>query len=303
MIIDTETHVLFRLWPQEYNPDKSRALHYTWHEHSGDLLVDEMDRAGVDRAFLISYDGEDIRWFLELNDSTVDDCIAGKKYAMSAIVKYPDRFHWFTTLKDPRRADTIEEVERDFRSGAAGIKVFPAYFPLDFNDVVFAPILDMCAREGRAVIVSFEDTKPPATPSLEAYFGQLHEIAAEYERLPIQVNHAGCADPLESEIDGICEVARARSNVVLSTALLALKWEDETEYPFPTYLRRLERLVEKVGTENLMWATDWPWLEHFMKYPQAVDAVRRHASFMTESEKRAFLGGNAERFVKGLVHW
>ena len=49
-----------------------------------------------------------------------------------------------------------------------------------------------------------------------------------------------------------------------------------------------------------MWATDWPWLEHFFRYPQAVDAIRKHAHFFTETEKAAFLGGNAERFMEDV---
>jgi hypothetical protein len=50
-----------------------------------------------------------------------------------------------------------------------------------------------------------------------------------------------------------------------------------------------------------MWATDWPWLEQYMNYPQAVNAIARHANFFTQEEKDAFLGGNALRFVEDLL--
>ena len=34
-----------------------------------------------------------------------------------------------------------------------------------------------------------------------------------------------------------------------------------------------------------------------MKYPQAVDCIRRHAGFMTDTDKAFFLGDTAARFM------
>jgi predicted TIM-barrel fold metal-dependent hydrolase len=51
------------------------------------------------------------------------------------------------------------------------------------------------------------------------------------------------------------------SNLYLSTAFPGEKWDDGTEYPFPNYLRRIRALVDRLGTDRLMWATDWPWFE------------------------------------------
>ena len=54
-IIDTETHILY--WARNhYTTGISMTRHYTGHEHSADLLVAEMDNAGVQKSFLISYD-------------------------------------------------------------------------------------------------------------------------------------------------------------------------------------------------------------------------------------------------------
>jgi predicted TIM-barrel fold metal-dependent hydrolase len=56
-----------------------------------------------------------------------------------------------------------------------------------------------------------------------------------------------------------------------------------------------------VGVEKLLWATDWPWLETHMTYPQAVDSIRKHANFFSANEKEAFLGGNAYSFIEELL--
>ena len=65
MVIDTEVHIVHRVYLREINPTRSLTEPYSWHSHDGDLLVAEMDRAGVDQAFLISYTAQDVARFLE----------------------------------------------------------------------------------------------------------------------------------------------------------------------------------------------------------------------------------------------
>ena len=64
-IIDTEAHASYRAFPRESGFTHSPLQRFTWQEHSGDLLVAEMDNAGVDRAWLISYDGTDMRYYMD----------------------------------------------------------------------------------------------------------------------------------------------------------------------------------------------------------------------------------------------
>lgn len=308
MIIDTETHVVFRVFPIESNPERSRTFRATWHAFDGDLFVDEMDRAGVDHSFLISYDAEDILWYLKSEGAGIDDCLAGRKYTRSFVTKYPDRFLWFATVKHPARPETLDEIRRDFDDGALGLKIFPPYLNLPATDPGLMAIYRMCAEENRRVILSFEDTLPPTTPSVAGYFEQLDEILTELPDLRVQLNHAGAgawtdpaSDPLNPEADIIYRVTNKHDNLLLSTAWLAKNWDDQWEYPFPNYLRRLEKLKSEVGAEKLVWATDWPWLEPWMNYPQAVDSIRKHASFMNDAEQELFLGENARRFVEDLV--
>src|SRR5712691_1072044 len=89
--VDTESHVIYRVFPVESNPDRSPVFRATWHAHSGDLLAAEMERAGVDHAFLISYDAEDILWYLQMEGAGLEDCISGRKYTLeSAVKKHPE---------------------------------------------------------------------------------------------------------------------------------------------------------------------------------------------------------------------
>jgi len=86
----------------------------------------------------------------------------------------------------------------------------------------------------------------------------------------------------------------------VSTSVLGgplMEWEDEWRYPFPAYLGKLARYADAVSPEQLAWATDWPWFEGTLKYPQLLQAVADHGSFPSEDAKRRYLGGNAIR------HW
>jgi predicted TIM-barrel fold metal-dependent hydrolase len=299
VVIDSETHVIFRAWPIETNPGRSRVERFTWHEHSGDLLVDEMDRAGVDRAILISYDGQDVEWFLRSIGSTPEDFVTGKKYTRAAMAKHPERFYWFSTLKDPRLAASLDIVRADFADGARGLKIFPSFLVLAADDPALMAVYRMCVEADRRVILSFEDAHPPETPSIPEFFEQLDRLMRELPDLRVQLNHAGCVDPLEPEAEVVFRTVEKHPNTWLSTAAMGLIWDDGTEYPFPNYLSRLRRLRDEVGAERLLWGTDWPHFSHYMLYPQAVDAVRKHADFFSEQEKRLFLGLNAERFLNG----
>jgi predicted TIM-barrel fold metal-dependent hydrolase len=298
VVIDSETHVIFRAWPIETNPTRSRVERFTWHEHSGDLLVDEMKRAGVDRSILISYDGQDVEWFLRSVGSTPEDFITGKKYTKAALAKYPDRFYWFSTLKDPRVASNVETVKQDFANGARGLKIFPSFLVLAVNDPSLMAVYRLCIESDRRVILSFEDAHPPETHSISEFFQQFDRVMAELPDLRVQLNHAGCIDPLSPDAKVVFRTVPKHRNVWLSTAAMGLIWDDGTEYPFPNYLARLARLRSEVGVERLLWGTDWPHFSHYMLYPQAVDSIRKHAGFFSEADKALFLGGNAERFLE-----
>jgi hypothetical protein len=118
--------------------------------------------------------------------------------------------------------------------------------------------------------------------------------------------HGGNVPPDAPDAPLFFETVRARSNVWVSTAPIEsptpgdgpIGWSDGWEYPFRNHLEMLRKLAEGVGHDRVMWATDWPWMEHYFSYPQAVDSIRKHADFWTEDEKAQFLGENAARFLE-----
>lgn len=299
MVIDTETHIFYFTRPSYTNEDSSLVRHCSWHEHTAELLIAEMDRAGVDKSIVISYDAEDILWFLLRNGMGVEDFSGGKKYTQKGVSKFPDRLIWFTTLKDPKKYAATQILREDYDKGARGVKIFPAYIQVSLDEPAMLDVFAACADMDMPVLISFEDLQPPDTLDLDTYLGQLRNVLLKHPRLNFGLMHGGCADPLvPGAIDGIAELTRAHANLYLSTAKVGNLWDDGTEYPFPNYLRRLQILSEAVGPGKLMWATDWPWYDHFFIYEQGANATRRHAHFWSEAERADFMGLAAARFLK-----
>jgi predicted TIM-barrel fold metal-dependent hydrolase len=300
MIIDTESHVLRFARSYTNNPDnKSYGMvrHLTWHEHSTELFVAEMDNAGVDKAFLISYDAEDTRWSAEQKGYAMEDYSGGKKYTLMGAAKYPDRFLWFNTVKDPKLYDSAELVRRDAELGMVGIKLFPAFIQTSLADPGLRRVFDACRDLDLRVLISFEVIRPPKTLSLSEYLVELDALLAAYPTVQFALLHVGCADPLGAAAEQVFSIVKRYPNVYLSTAFPGEVWDDGTEYPYPNYLRRIQRTCEAVGANRVMWATDWPWFDWAFKYEQGVNAIRKHANFLTESEKASFLGQSAVEFM------
>jgi predicted TIM-barrel fold metal-dependent hydrolase len=274
---------------------------YTRTEHSGDLLIAEMDRVGVDLAILIGYDGYDFETFMGRYGSTPADFMGGRAYTKGWALRHRHRLRYVTTLHDPRRYPyAFEELAEELDGAAMGVKIFPAYLKVLSDAPEIRSALDVTRERGAAAMFGFEDTLPPATPSITAMYEGIGRLASDYPEVPIQLNHGANADPLGPEMNTLVDVVESNSNVLVSTSVLGgvmMEWPDGWRYPFPTYLRRLAVYSERLPIHQLAWATDWPWFEGAVKYPQLLEAIVTHATFFSDDEKRLYLGGNA------LRHW
>ncbi len=299
-VVDTETHVFVRAWPIDTSPNMSPVDPFTRTEHSGALLVAEMDRAGVDTAILIGYDGYDFPQFMRRFESAPADFMGGRAYTRGWAARFPDRLRYVTTLFHPRTPGWLDTLVEELDAGAVGVKIFPAYLRLDPDAPEIRTVFDLLRERSRSAVFGFEDTSPPETPSLAEYYEAIGRLAADYPQVPIQLNHGGNAHPDGEEFPVLCEVARSRPGVLVSTSVLGgtlMEWEDAWRFPFPRYLAKLARYAEALPAERLAWATDWPWFEGTLKYPQLLESIAVHADFLGEKEKRLYLGGNAIR------HW
>jgi hypothetical protein len=299
-VVDTETHVFVRSWPIETNPHLSPVEPYTRTEHSGELLVAELDRAGVDAAILIGYDGYDFPQFMARFSSAPADFMGGRAYTRGWADRFPGRLRYVTTLFHPRTPGWLDSLGEELDAGALGVKIFPAYLRLAPDAPEIRAAFDVLRERGRAAVFGFEDTSPPETPTLSDYYEALGRLAADYPEVSVQLNHGANARPGGEEFPVLTRVVAASPTVLVSTSVLGgplMEWEDGWRYPFPAYLRKLAAFADALPPEQIAWATDWPWFEGSLKYPQLLQAVADHGSFPSREARDLYLGGNAIR------HW
>lgn len=304
LIIDTETHVFRRFHYSKLYPDNPLVDPVTWCEHSGDLLVQEMNVAGVGKAICASYDYEDLLWFLK-QDPIIrtrtgnwvgpEDYEGGAKYTYRYIKRYPDRLIWFDAV-NPLEEECTEWIREKAKIGLKGVKWLPAYYgkgsAVDGSEAT--KMLETCIKLKFPVVISFETITSDAPYTPAEYVRQLDNTADRFPDLKIGLYHAGYASPLMLEKEPTIDVVKRHDNLYMSTALY---WIGEREYPFPGYLAIIKELAERVGVEKMMWATDWPWTEGICKYSQTVTSVKNHATFLNENQKESFLGGTAVEFL------
>ncbi len=229
MIVDTEAHPLLFGRYAPNNGNKTLIKHYTWCEHSPELLVAEMDNAGVDKAFLISYDAEDIQFPEETKGYTLEDYAGGRKYSLRGLRQFPDRFWWFNTVKDPKRYDAAAKVAQDFADGAMGIKLFPCYIQCHLNDPGLVKVFETVRQHKGRALVSFQSWRDGKIP-FATYMEEAAEMLARFPEVNVALMQAGCVDPLKPEIEPVLDLVRRFPNCYLSTGYCGEVWDDGTEW-------------------------------------------------------------------------
>jgi predicted TIM-barrel fold metal-dependent hydrolase len=311
LIIDTQVHVFRKL------------ANLPWKTYPPERLVDDMKRAGVDKAILISYEPKDILPSVGWNPAFMD---VDKEYFIQAYLKYPDKFIWYTDHINPANKDYIKEVEKDVERGAKGIKMFPAVSPSVPNepkktgtlpdDPRYNVLYKKCGELGLPIIMAFEHWNDP---TLGAYIGQDYDkflshvepVAKNFENVDFLLTHWGCfnwgprakecSKPPFPGLQSFVKLLNKYDNLYTDIAAISTMFAvyNNEDWPYPIALKMLEELIKGVGIEKVMWATDWPWMlfDEFCTYKQTITMIQHGCTFLNEREKQMLLGDNAAKFL------
>jgi predicted TIM-barrel fold metal-dependent hydrolase len=85
-----------------------------------------------------------------------------------------------------------------------------------------------------------------------------------------------------------------RPNVWLDLSALPAYAATIEEYPYPTAQSYIERAVELVGADRLLWGSDVPGVLSVATYAQLFGFVARHCDFLAAGDRARILGLNAE---------
>lgn len=303
MVIDTEVHVF----------PKVNYLGEVDLEYSPELLIAEMDNAGVEKAILISYEMKDTKWcFSMYGKDLLFRRVINKEYFVHAYLKYPGRFIWFTYGFDPNNRNYLDIIKEDISNGARGIKLFPSITGFAMDDERLLPLFKYCEKEKLPVILANEYwnylERPPHTNDFSKYCAPIHKIIEEYE-INWLMAHLGCfnwteefphpygsvrRDEIFKNLEEFAKLV-AHPNVWTQNAFIIGYFRDE-EYPYPTAHKLFKGLIDEIGIEKFIFATDWPWTERFCKYKQMVEMIK-NADYLTEEDKDKFFSKNVSDYL------
>jgi len=258
-----------------------------------ELMLAQMAYAGVDRCVLQAGGG-----YGAMND-----------YNAFAQNQYPRKFTGLLNIDEPR-ADTPEALTelaraRDrlgLRGLYYGLEAFARYgFDVCFDDVRFDGFWE--AVERSQLPVFFE---APAIPhydaaSYVANMQRLDGLLDRFRRLRVllvmgppvaffgQDGEWRFPDPV---------LKLYRRDAVQLEVMFPITWGGRWEYPYPEAQALIRGLRDQFGAAKLIWGSDMPNVERFCTYTQSLDYVRRHCTFLSESEKALILGENVRELLK-----
>ncbi len=268
---------------------------------SPELLIREMDYAGVDLALLHTSP-----YLGRVND-----------YLADAVARYPDRLRRLVALPEAEIArDTnaaLAEVDRQIRAGGV---VGYQFLSKHYYEGGHAESWD--AGPMRGFWAGLADRSLPVYFTLragragggfsrtdrEAYVAEYQMFrrwTRRYPDAPAIVTHGmpwrtfmhregdfGIPDAIWEVFDS----PRVHMQVMVPIQLGNL-WD----YPWKEAEPAIVEAVRRIGGERLVWGTDMPIVARFCTYRQALDHIRRHCTFLNDDQRDEMLGGTAARLM------
>ena len=255
---------------------------------SAETLVAHMDWAGVDRAVV-------------LQGGFYGDKNA---YVAETVARWPDRLvgaGYFDPCA-PDAGDALRRCVDDYGFGILKLELSVAtglvglYPDLRIEDDQLSWIWSEAERLDLIMVLDLGAVDGPSyqTDSLRSILDRhpaLRVVIAHLAQPP--VSRAG--DP---ELDGCWQsqlLLARRPNVWFDLASLPAYAAPVEDFPFPSSAGYVERAVDLVGADKLIWGTDVPGALSVATYPQLQAFVSRHCEFLTVDDRERILGGNAEK--------
>jgi len=289
MIIDAHTHIFERA---PGSPVAGAGVRRGFPRDAAfrlEALLDEMDRATVERAVLLQgpYYGE------------------ANAYVLDSVRRHPQRL-LAAACVDPweQGRDEITALLQGSPFRALKLEcseptgLFGCHPAATLADPDLRWLWDLLADLGLVLTVDL------GTPGSRSYqTGALRQIADEHPGLKIVVAHLGQPPRAGSGGHGLrtrweeqIELGRL-PNVWFDCAALPAYFADEG-YPYPSAGRWLRVAMDRIGPGKVMWGSDIPGLLRHATYPQLVAMAGLHAAFLAPADRARFLSGTARR-----VYW
>ncbi len=245
-----------------------------------EVLLGYMDQAGVDRTCLVQH-----HLYGDQNATVID-----------ALKRWPDRFVGWAYLGPLDQQDAPDQLERLIEAGMLGLKVEVAStrrlrVDFRFDGEREWRVWERLNQLKRPIAVDINTATPVDVVALD-------KLIHEFNHVWMLDCHVG-GPPREGWQERAFLARHPR--VWVDLAALPSMMDSDGEYPYPKAQEMARWAIENFGVEKVMWGTDYPPLLNHGTYRQLLDWVRRHCDFLTVEQKSQVLGGNAERFIQGII--
>lgn len=262
-----------------------------WWDLSGDLLVGDMDEAGIDKSVVLPLDA---LMLTEYDESVNLEQLT--QIFVDAGRNHPDRIIPFVGI-DPRRRRAAKFLEKAVNEyGMKGLKIHPAFgfYP---NDKYCYLLYEKAEALNIPVLVH---TGPEIYPLYSRYSRPVYldDVANDFPDLKLILAHAG-----SSWFEEAIGVASNKLNVYLDVSW----WQPRLlQNPIDEFYRPLRRLIAAVGSRKVLFGSDWPgfrllrrlphqaWVKAFTEIPPPVAEA---GIDFKEEDIENIMGENAARLL------
>lgn len=202
------------------------------------------------------------------------------RYAASVLKKYPHVFRGVCRVnpEDPAAPDHLSKLTEE--DGFHGVRISPAGDAS--GDWIRGPLM-------RPLWKRCQDLRVPMT--VLAPVTRMPDVARLAERFPeltIVIDHmADCPLNRPKELQKLIALHRFENLYVK----ISHSWSLSSQpYPYLDSQRQIRKLYDVFGPKRLMAGTDWPLVEKYCTYKQAIDIARKHIKFLNDEDKRWICG-------------
>jgi predicted TIM-barrel fold metal-dependent hydrolase len=267
---------------QQVIPDYGETTDFT-----AAMSVAELDAAGIERTVLLQGP-----FWGECND-----------FAAAAVRQYPDRFiaqayfdpwtdGWQTRLDGILETPEFRGVKIEFSVPTGLSGVHPG---ARLDDPKLDPAWALLQRQNRVLTLDLG-----GVGSASYQTDAVAHIATGHPDLTVVICHLGQAGPALATDAALRQLWQAQielgklPNVWFDTASLPAYFRDEGD-PFPSCRDYIERAIDIVGPEKIMWGSDIPGNLRVCSYARLTRLGRNHTDFLPAAEQALVLKENAQR--------
>lgn len=277
MIVDAHVHAWAR-WPYGAVPDPGTR-------GGVDVLLHEMDAAGVDAAVLVS--------------AGISENVDNNQYVAQAVASHPERLYqfvdfdsrWSSTYHQPSSAQRLDTLCDKYRPLGLSHYLAPqndGWLRSDDARAVFA------TAEQRGLLVGLSANR--------SWFDDVCEVARAVPSTPILLNHLGLVmqDPHRSDAAfDLVERGAGHPNLVVKVSGYHYGNDRPWDYPYLDRLEIVRAFYETWGPGRMVWASDHPASAAHLTYRQSLEVLRAHAGFIAAADQPLIVGETMAALARG----